>query len=123
MMPESFREASDHHRLQESREMIQRAQEMRQQTAETWPVTLTVSNNRKNFLRAVKTAAALDIGISYPIAVVRFRPYPSKSPGFWRIEVTYAKTNLGSYRSPYIGSEWYVHEDQLWAAWEAAAGE
>jgi hypothetical protein len=73
MMPESFRETSDHHRLQESRGMIQRAQEIRQQTAETWAVTFD--------------------GVEQ------------------------------SYRIPYTGAEWYVHEDQLWVAWEAAARE
>jgi hypothetical protein len=91
-------------------------------------VTFDGVEQSKNFLRAVKTAAALDTtgftdAALRKIAMVTFRPYPSKSPGFWRIEVTYAKTNLGSYRIPYTGAEWYVHEDQLWAAWEAAARE
>lgn len=116
MMPDIFRTESDLQRQEAIDELAREAFGYSHESADTWPLTFRASNDaRLLFRRAAAVAAKLGRDDAATIESVTFRPYPSKSPGFWRIEIGLTRG------TPYAGAEWYVHEDDLWKAWEETA--
>jgi hypothetical protein len=123
-MPVSLRLASDRIRNQEADELVKRAEYVRSLSADDYAVSFeavdpedTCSNptcSQEVFDRAARVAAKLRNHSASSIRSVRFEPYPSKSDGYWRISVSFKRSE--SY--PYTGAEWYVSDEELWKAWE-----
>lgn len=120
MMPEDFAAESDRQRIDAADALRKEADGYLAKGTHEWALEFDVEHSsREMFVRAVRVASRLDDLLECTAGNVErvvFRPYPSKHDGAWRIEILFNRVG------PWAGKEWYVSEEQLWAAWEKAKG-
>lgn len=111
-MPEDFIAESNRQKEYVIKGLYEQISQYNGMTPNDWPVTFTENlSSPRDFKRAVLIACALDDQFDCKLdnlESVRFRPYPSKYEGAWRIEVSFNR------KGPYSGKEWYVNKENLW---------
>jgi hypothetical protein len=121
----SFIAESDRQRMAERERRLTQAANLLTTSASDYPVSFELDEDdestcpRETYDRARRVASALAVGFdgrpygysAESIRRVTFRPYPSKSPGFWRVEVGFVRDFHCA------GSEWYVDGSRLFRAW------